>query len=204
MQGLERIILDQPFFAGLGPEFGTAISGCARNLRFTAGNICFARANRPTNFICCGKAPWPWSCIRLFNSRWSLRPCAKATSSTGRGWCRPVSGHSMRARQSSCGCSGSTLAACETNARLIATSATSARSLSPDWWGRYPRSELLLLPLPSPRAPSMTTRLSLGSACPLAQNGKPSRPRLTRPPRARRVRRPDHGDATGRLRQAFL
>jgi len=144
--GLERIILDQPFFAGLGPEFGTAISGCARNLRFTAGNICFARANRPTNFICCGKAPWPWSCIRLFNSRWSLRPCAKATSSTGRGWCRPVSGHSMRARQSSCGCSGSTLAAFETNARLITTSATSARILSPDWWGRYPRSDSSFCP----------------------------------------------------------
>jgi len=29
MRGLERIVLDQPFFAGLGPEFGAAISGCA-------------------------------------------------------------------------------------------------------------------------------------------------------------------------------
>jgi CRP/FNR family transcriptional regulator, cyclic AMP receptor protein len=41
MQGLERIVLDQPFFAGLGPEFGSAISGCARNLRFTADQYLF-------------------------------------------------------------------------------------------------------------------------------------------------------------------
>jgi hypothetical protein len=38
MQGLERIVLEQPFFSGLGPEFPGAISGCARNLRFTAGD----------------------------------------------------------------------------------------------------------------------------------------------------------------------
>ena len=48
MQGLERIILDQPFFAGLGPEFGAAISGCARNLRFTAGEYLF-REGEPAN-----------------------------------------------------------------------------------------------------------------------------------------------------------
>ena len=48
MRGLERIVLDQPFFAGLGPEFGTAISGCARNLRFTAGEYLF-REGEPAN-----------------------------------------------------------------------------------------------------------------------------------------------------------
>ena len=48
MRGLVRIVLDQPFFAGLGPEFGTAISGCARNLRFTAGEYLF-REGEPAN-----------------------------------------------------------------------------------------------------------------------------------------------------------
>jgi CRP/FNR family transcriptional regulator, cyclic AMP receptor protein len=48
MQGLERIVLEQPFFAGLGPEFGAAISGCARNLRFTAGDYLF-REGEPAN-----------------------------------------------------------------------------------------------------------------------------------------------------------
>jgi CRP-like cAMP-binding protein len=41
MEGLERIVLEHPFFAGLGPEFGAAISGCARNLRFSVGEYLF-------------------------------------------------------------------------------------------------------------------------------------------------------------------
>ncbi len=41
MEGLERIVLEHPFFAGLGAEFGKAISGCARNIRFTAGEYLF-------------------------------------------------------------------------------------------------------------------------------------------------------------------
>jgi CRP-like cAMP-binding protein len=48
MAGLERIVLAHPFFAGLGPEFGAAISGCARNLRFAAGEYLF-RENEPAN-----------------------------------------------------------------------------------------------------------------------------------------------------------
>jgi len=48
MQGLERIVLDQLFFAGLGPEIGAAISGCARNLRFAAGEYLF-REGEPAN-----------------------------------------------------------------------------------------------------------------------------------------------------------
>jgi CRP/FNR family transcriptional regulator, cyclic AMP receptor protein len=37
MAGLERIVLEHPFFAGLGAAFAEAISGCARNLRVAAG-----------------------------------------------------------------------------------------------------------------------------------------------------------------------
>ena len=48
MEGLERIVLQHPFFAGLGPEFGAAISGCARNLRFAAGEYLF-REDEPAN-----------------------------------------------------------------------------------------------------------------------------------------------------------
>jgi len=37
MEGLERIVLAHPFFAGLDPEIGHIVSGCARNLRFNPG-----------------------------------------------------------------------------------------------------------------------------------------------------------------------
>ena len=37
MEGLERIVLAHPFFAGLEAELGQVISGCARNLRFESG-----------------------------------------------------------------------------------------------------------------------------------------------------------------------
>ncbi len=37
MEGLERIVLAHPFFAGLEAELGPLIAGCARNLRFTEG-----------------------------------------------------------------------------------------------------------------------------------------------------------------------
>jgi hypothetical protein len=37
MAGLERIVLEHPFFADLGTAFAEAISGCARNLRVAAG-----------------------------------------------------------------------------------------------------------------------------------------------------------------------
>ena len=48
MEVLERIVLAQPFFAGLGPEFGASISGCTRNLRFAAGEYLF-REGEPAN-----------------------------------------------------------------------------------------------------------------------------------------------------------
>ncbi|MGP0095256.1 MAG: cyclic nucleotide-binding domain-containing protein [Xanthobacteraceae bacterium] len=37
MEGLERIVLAHPFFAGFEAELGQVISGCARNHRFEAG-----------------------------------------------------------------------------------------------------------------------------------------------------------------------
>ena len=48
MEGLERIVLEHPFFAGLGPGFGAAISGCARNLRFASDQYLF-REDEPAN-----------------------------------------------------------------------------------------------------------------------------------------------------------
>jgi CRP/FNR family transcriptional regulator, cyclic AMP receptor protein len=48
MEGLERIVLAHRFFAGLGAEFGQAISGCARNLRFAAEDYLF-REGEPAN-----------------------------------------------------------------------------------------------------------------------------------------------------------
>ena len=50
MEGLERIVLEHPFFAGLGPEFAAAISGCARNLRFAAGDYLFREDERANEF----------------------------------------------------------------------------------------------------------------------------------------------------------
>ena len=50
MHGLERIVLDQPFFTGLGPEFGAAISGCARNLRFAGGEYLFREGEAANEF----------------------------------------------------------------------------------------------------------------------------------------------------------
>jgi CRP-like cAMP-binding protein len=37
MEGLERIVLAHPFFAGLEKELGEVVSGCARNHRFNPG-----------------------------------------------------------------------------------------------------------------------------------------------------------------------
>jgi CRP-like cAMP-binding protein len=48
MQRLELIALEQPFFAGLGPEFGSAVSGFVRNLRFADGAYLF-REGEPAN-----------------------------------------------------------------------------------------------------------------------------------------------------------
>ncbi len=41
MQGLEHIIKEHPFFAGLPEEFCSLIGGCAKNERFEAGQYLF-------------------------------------------------------------------------------------------------------------------------------------------------------------------
>ena len=48
MTGLEAIVLQHPFFKGLEAQLGTAISGCARNARFEAGQYLF-REGQPAN-----------------------------------------------------------------------------------------------------------------------------------------------------------
>ena len=50
MQGLERIVLEHPFFTGLGPEFAAAISGCARNLRFARRGYLFREGEPADEF----------------------------------------------------------------------------------------------------------------------------------------------------------
>ena len=41
MEGLERIIREHPFFAGLEDGFCTLVCGCAKNVRFEAGQYLF-------------------------------------------------------------------------------------------------------------------------------------------------------------------
>jgi CRP/FNR family transcriptional regulator, cyclic AMP receptor protein len=41
MEGLERIISSHPFFAGLDPAFCQLVTGCAKNVRFEAGQALF-------------------------------------------------------------------------------------------------------------------------------------------------------------------
>lgn len=41
MEGLERIVKEHPFFAGLEEGFCTLVCGCAKNVRFEAGQYLF-------------------------------------------------------------------------------------------------------------------------------------------------------------------
>ena len=41
MEGLERIVREHPFFAGLRDEFCTLVCGCAKNVRFEADQYLF-------------------------------------------------------------------------------------------------------------------------------------------------------------------
>jgi CRP/FNR family transcriptional regulator, cyclic AMP receptor protein len=50
MEGLERIVLAHPFFAGLETELGQVVSGCARNLRFDAGKYLFHEGDAANEF----------------------------------------------------------------------------------------------------------------------------------------------------------
>ena len=41
MHGLDRIVCEHPFFAGLSEPFCTLVCGCAKNVRFEAGQYLF-------------------------------------------------------------------------------------------------------------------------------------------------------------------
>lgn len=48
MEGLERIVREHPFFAGLDVHFCELVCGCAKNVRFDAGQFLF-REGEPAN-----------------------------------------------------------------------------------------------------------------------------------------------------------
>jgi CRP/FNR family transcriptional regulator, cyclic AMP receptor protein len=48
VEGLDHIVREHPFFAGLDEEFGKLISGCAKNVRFDAGQFLF-REGQPAD-----------------------------------------------------------------------------------------------------------------------------------------------------------
>jgi CRP/FNR family transcriptional regulator, cyclic AMP receptor protein len=50
MEGLERIVLEHPFFEGIKKELGAVISGCARNVRFEAGQYLFHEGDPADEF----------------------------------------------------------------------------------------------------------------------------------------------------------
>ncbi|MFL5334652.1 MAG: cyclic nucleotide-binding domain-containing protein [Geminicoccaceae bacterium] len=51
MEGLERIVLAHPFFAGLDPKLGEAITGCVRNHRFDPGQYLFHEGDPANEFF---------------------------------------------------------------------------------------------------------------------------------------------------------
>lgn len=50
MENLERILAEQPFFAGLDGEFCKLASGCAKNARFEAGQYVFHEGEPADHF----------------------------------------------------------------------------------------------------------------------------------------------------------
>lgn len=50
MEGLERILKEHPFFAGLNEEFCQLICGCAKNARFEAGQYLFHEGEPANEF----------------------------------------------------------------------------------------------------------------------------------------------------------
>jgi CRP-like cAMP-binding protein len=50
METLERIIAEQPFFAGLDPAFLQLVTGCASNVRFDAGAYIFREGDEANEF----------------------------------------------------------------------------------------------------------------------------------------------------------
>ncbi|KAA0079925.1 cyclic nucleotide-binding domain-containing protein [Trinickia soli] len=51
MEGLEHILREHPFFAGLAPAHNRLISGCARNHRFNAGHFLLREGDSANEFF---------------------------------------------------------------------------------------------------------------------------------------------------------
>ena len=50
MEGLERIVKEHPFFAGLEERFCQLVCGCAKNVRFEAGDYLFREGEAADRF----------------------------------------------------------------------------------------------------------------------------------------------------------
>jgi CRP-like cAMP-binding protein len=50
MEGLERIVREHPFFAGLKEEYTNLVAGCAKNVRFEAGQHLFREGDTADQF----------------------------------------------------------------------------------------------------------------------------------------------------------
>jgi len=50
MEGLDRIIREHPFFAGLGEEFVKLVTGCTKNVRFENGQYVFREGGPADEF----------------------------------------------------------------------------------------------------------------------------------------------------------
>jgi CRP/FNR family transcriptional regulator, cyclic AMP receptor protein len=50
MEGLDRIVREHPFFAGLDDRFCTLVTGCAKNVRFEAGQYLFHEGDPADQF----------------------------------------------------------------------------------------------------------------------------------------------------------
>ena len=50
LEGIERIVREHPFFRGLDEEFGKLICGCAKNVRFEAGQHLFHEGEAADQF----------------------------------------------------------------------------------------------------------------------------------------------------------
>jgi CRP-like cAMP-binding protein len=51
MKGLEHILQEHTFFAGLAPEYSALVAGCARNHRFNAGDYLFREGESANEFF---------------------------------------------------------------------------------------------------------------------------------------------------------
>jgi CRP-like cAMP-binding protein len=89
MEGLDRILSEQPFFNGLPAELRTLVAGCARNHRFDAGQYLFHEGEAADEFffirhgkvaleiVAPGKAPIVFSTLgegEIVGASWLVPP----------------------------------------------------------------------------------------------------------------------------------